>query len=41
MGDGLLAKYMSLEGKQLGFSLTGEATKQKSVLAGQNARLME
>ena len=41
VGDGLLAKYMSLEGKQLGFSLTGEATKQKSVLAGQNARLME
>ncbi len=40
-GDGVLAKYMSPTGQQLGFALTGEATKQKSVLAGQNSRLME
>ncbi len=39
--DGVLAKYMSPTGQQLGFALTGDATRQKSVLAALNVRLME
>ena len=39
--DGVLAKYMSPTGQQLGFALTGDAIRQKSVLAAQNIRLME
>lgn len=39
-GDNVSARFISPDGEQLGFALTGEATQQRSALALKNRRLM-
>ncbi len=39
-GDNISARYISPEGEQLGFALTGEATKERTALGAKNRPLM-